>query len=132
MTQNIDRYFVLAGLVFAGAGLVLGNVMGESGDHSQMPTHAHIMLAGFVFSFIYGAAYRLWPALKSGWMPIAHFVLHILGAFLMITGLFFVYGGMASEESVLIFFITGPLGIILGWLFFIVWFFLKGKGPITA
>ena len=56
----MDRRFVLTGLGFGILGMILGIWMAASHNHSQMPTHAHIMLVGLVLSFIYGVCHRLW------------------------------------------------------------------------
>mgnify|MGYP000073692566 CR=1 FL=1 len=127
MVARLDRYFVLTGLVFAGIGLMLGEHMGRTGNHGQMPTHAHIMLAGFVMPVIYGALYRLWPTLKAGRLPLVHYALHLLGALALIIALYLYYGGIAEEASLIALFAAGPAGIILGLLLFLVLFFLKGK-----
>ena len=56
----MDRRFVLAAFGYAILGLGLGLFMGISQDHGQMPTHAHIMLVGFVISFIYALCHKIW------------------------------------------------------------------------
>jgi len=132
MTAKLDRYFIIVGLIFAGAGLFLGENMGRTGDHGQMPTHAHIMLAGFVFSVIYGALYRLWPSMKAGLMPPAQFVLHLIGAVALITALFLYYGGIAEEAQLIPLFVVGPAGIILSWLLFLILFLMKGTDARPA
>ena len=70
MTRNIDKYFVLIALVYAIAGMLLGNVMGGSGDHTQMPTHAHINLVGWVSMALFGVFYHIWPQMKTGILPL--------------------------------------------------------------
>jgi uncharacterized protein involved in response to NO len=42
-------FFTLA-IAFAIVGMIMGLSMGISQDHSQYPTHAHIMLAGVSFA----------------------------------------------------------------------------------
>ena len=65
MTKNIDNLFFLVGLLLLSGGMVLGEVMGMSGNHALMPVHVHINLAGGVFCCLFGIAYRLWPALNA-------------------------------------------------------------------
>ena len=48
----MDRKFVISALCYALLGMVLGIHMAASKDHGQFVTHAHIMLVGFVVSFI--------------------------------------------------------------------------------
>lgn len=119
MTSKIDQWFVLAGLVFAGFGLFLGEHMGRTGDHSQMPTHAHIMLAGWVFAALYGLVYRAWPAMKAGLVPVVQFALHVFGGASM-TGALFVYvalQGASGPHEIAI--IAGVFAILAGWALFV-------------
>jgi hypothetical protein len=80
MAQRIDKWFVASALVFAIAGLVIAAHMGQSRDTSQMFVHAHLLVAGFLMSSVYGLCYRSWPVLKAGWFPLVHFAAHMLGA----------------------------------------------------
>ena len=47
MTGLAARYFGSA-IVYAILGMILGLVMGITHDHTQMPTHAHILVVGWV------------------------------------------------------------------------------------
>lgn len=100
MVQNMDKLFVLSGIFYAVAGMLLGNVMGATMDHSQMPTHAHIMLVGWGTMAIVGLIYRAWPGMKSGVMPLIHFGLHQVGALVMVIGLYLLYGQIVPEPSI--------------------------------
>ena len=53
MTQLASRFFGSA-IIYAVLGMTLGLVMGMTQDHSQMPTHAHLMLLGWVSFAIFG------------------------------------------------------------------------------
>lgn len=44
--KGLPASFFASAVVYAILGLILGNVMAASGDHSQMVTHAHMMLIG--------------------------------------------------------------------------------------
>lgn len=55
----MDRKFILTAFGYAILGLALGIHMAASKDHGQFVTHAHIMLVGFVLSFIYGLCHKL-------------------------------------------------------------------------
>ena len=129
MTANIDRYFVLVALCFAGAGLFLGENMGRTGNHVQMPTHAHLMLAGCVFAAIYGLVYRAWPALKTGVLPLVQFALHVLGSLVLTTGLFMIFGGRGEEGLPVVFAAAGSMAVILSWALFIVHFVRRSGRP---
>lgn len=130
MVANIDRYFVLVALCFAGAGLFLGEHMGRTGNHMQMPTHAHIMLAGCVFAALYGLFYRAWPSLKSGVLPIIQFALHCLGGVILTTGLFLIFGGQGETGIAVVFAAVGSVAIILSWAMFTL-HFIRRSGRVV-
>ena len=58
----IDRKFLLCGFAYAIAGMGLGIYMAASKNHALFIAHAHILLVGFVLSFIY--ALVLTPAVN--------------------------------------------------------------------
>ena len=60
MTQLASRFFGSA-IIYAVLGMTLGLVMGMTQDHSQMPTHAHLMLLGWVSFAIFGVFYQMFP-----------------------------------------------------------------------
>ncbi|MBW8824570.1 MAG: TonB-dependent receptor [Xanthomonadales bacterium] len=97
--MGIDRKFLLCGLFFAIAGLCLGIYMAISRNHAEMPAHAHIMLVGFVFSFIYATIHRLWLPGLVGKLKSIQFILHELGALLLAVGLLLLFSGHGSEDS---------------------------------
>ncbi|MDH2436053.1 TonB-dependent receptor [Pokkaliibacter sp. MBI-7] len=102
----MDRKFVMAGLGYALVGLALGIYMAASKNHSQLVTHAHIMLLGFVVSFIYGVCHRLWLQNVPVRMANLQFYIHQLGTLVLLIGLFCLFAGLVPEP------ILGPvLGI---------------------
>ena len=44
--HGLAKEFFLVGITFAIAGMMLGLQMTMSGDHVEMPVHAHVMVAG--------------------------------------------------------------------------------------
>ena len=57
--MSLDKKFVVWALSFAAVGLSLGIYMAATQNHSELVAHAHIMLIGFVVSFIYGIIHKL-------------------------------------------------------------------------
>ncbi|WP_417483040.1 TonB-dependent receptor [Maricaulis sp.] len=78
--------------------MTLGQIMGESGDHGQLPTHAHIMLVGGVLSITWGVLYKLLdlPARLIGLIQAAA---HHIGVGVMIVSLYSLYGGEGDPAS---------------------------------
>lgn len=132
MLKRLDALYIVVGLTFAGVGLLLGEHMGRTGDHSQMPTHAHIMLAGWVFAALYGLIYRAWPTLMTGVLPRIQFALHVAGALSMTTALFFMFGGAGHDSPAIAFAAAGAISIIAGWLLFLIIFITRaGKNDVA-
>lgn len=56
----LDRRFLLCGFAYAIAGMGLGIYMAASHNHALFVAHAHMLLLGFVVSFIYALIHKLW------------------------------------------------------------------------
>jgi len=96
----MDRKFVLTSLGYAIIGLALGIFMAASKDHGHLVTHAHIMLVGFVVSFIYALCHKLWLNNSKSKLAIAQFYIHQVGTFFLVLGLFLYYGKFVSLEAI--------------------------------
>jgi hypothetical protein len=92
------RLHLMLGLAWLVAGMLLGEHMGRTGDHGQMPTHAHIMLVGGVLPVLWALVYRTF-ALGQGIFAWLQTGLHHIGAMIMIVGLYLLYGPMAGDEA---------------------------------
>lgn len=102
----MDRKYLMTALGYGIIGLLLGIHMAMSKNHGQYVTHAHIMLVGFVVSFIYAACYKVWLPDADGGMVKAQWYLHLLGSIILTVGFFLMYGHFVEEA------VAGPvLGI---------------------
>ena len=90
--------------------------MGMSKDHTQFITHAHILLVGFVASFIYGVVHKLWLGENRSGLATTQFFLHHTAAIVMLCGLFLMFGKFASEETVGPILGIASIGVFLGML----------------
>ncbi len=119
----MDRKFILTSLIYAIAGLALGIFMAASKDHSHLVTHAHILLIGFVVSFIYGLCHKLWLNNLISKLSVAQFYIHQIGTLGVVIGLFLLYGNFVSLEAIdpylALFSITVFIGMILMTVLFI-------------
>jgi cbb3-type cytochrome oxidase subunit 1 len=95
MTGIAGRFFASA-LIYAILGMSLGLVMGMTQDHSQMPTHAHILLLGWVTFAIFGFFYHTFPSASDSRMASVHFWLAEIGFVMLIIGLFSIFGGRSA------------------------------------
>ena len=97
--MKIERIHLVLGLFWLLAGMALGQVMGESGDHSLRPAHAHIMLVGGVLSVLWAILYRVF-ALKAGVLAWIQTLTHQVGAAGMIVTLYLMYSGSGNPAVV--------------------------------
>jgi len=81
-------------------GLALGIYMAAIENHGQMVTHTHIMLVGFVVSFIYAVAHRSWLSDNSSGMPKTQYILHQVGTAGLVTGLYLLYGRHVEPATI--------------------------------
>lgn len=96
----MDRKFVLAGLTYAIIGVALGLFMAAKHDHGQLVTHAHILLVGFLVSFVYGLCHKLWLNNSTSKLAVVQFYLHQFGTAVLVVGLFLYYGRYVSLEAI--------------------------------
>lgn len=98
--QGVARNFFVFGIVLAVAGMLLGLSMAMSGDHGQMPVHAHTMVAGWLMSAIFGFFYHLFPAARQNKLAPVHFWLHAASIVVLVVSLYFVLAGNLAVEPV--------------------------------
>lgn len=96
----MDRKFIMTALVYAVVGMMLGIHMAASRDHGQFVTHAHIMLLGFVVSFIYGVCHKLWLNNTTSTLAIAQFYVHQAASLILVVGLFLLYGHFIEDATI--------------------------------
>jgi heme/copper-type cytochrome/quinol oxidase subunit 1 len=99
MTGLAARFFGSA-IIYAVLGMLLGLVMGMTHDHSQMPTHAHLLVVGWASFALFGVFYHLFPSAAEHRLAVAHFWLAQISFISLITGLFLLFSGQPSAEPV--------------------------------
>lgn len=99
--QGVARNFFTLAVIFAVVGMLLGLSMAMSQDHTQTPTHAHIMVLGWVTSSVFAFFYHLVPAARNSRLATVHFWLAAISSVVMMIGLYVLYGGNPSIEPVL-------------------------------
>jgi len=101
----VSNNFLRLGALSALVGMTLGVWMGANQDFVLRPVHAHINLLGFASMMLFGLFYRAFPAAGRGWLPMAHFVLSVIGFLILMPSLtlmllqrpLFLPGMIASE-----------------------------------
>lgn len=98
--MGFDRKYLVWALAYVVLGMGLGIYMAASKNHGQHITHAHILLVGFVVSFIYAVIHKLWLGETVSRLASVQFVVHQVGALMMFSGLFLLYGGFVPETQI--------------------------------
>jgi hypothetical protein len=116
---HIDRAFVGVALVWLMLGMFLGLYIGITQSNQFVPVHISMLLPGFVVLAIYGALYRLWPAMKDSGLAKAQFWLSTVAVLGQVLGTYqFVQSGgteMTIVASASVLAILG--GLLMVWLF---------------
>lgn len=115
MTGLASRFFGSA-LIYAVLGMTLGLVMGMTEDHAQMPTHAHILVVGWVSFALFGFFYHLFPAAASSRLAAVHFWLAEASLLILLAGLVQIFGG--RPEAGQPFAAAGSVGLLSSMILF--------------
>jgi hypothetical protein len=134
MKLNLDKRYLIWALSYAIVGLALGIYMGASQNHGELVTHAHILLIGFVVSFIYAIIHKLWLMKPSRGIANIQFVLHQAAAAALSLGLFLLYGNMVPQSVLAPILGVTSAGVLLGMLLmlYMVIRFGTGKAAISS
>jgi hypothetical protein len=92
--------FFASAILYGVAGMVLGLHMAISHDHGQMPTHAHIMVIGWLSFFAFGIFYHLFRDAEARKLARVHFWLAQLSMLGLAIGLGLTYGGQTHLEPI--------------------------------
>ena len=99
--QGVARNFFTMAVIYALVGMTLGLSMAMSQNHEQLPTHAHVMVLGWLMSAVFAFFYHLVPAARNSKLATIHFWLAAVSSVGMVVGLYILYGGNPSIEPVL-------------------------------
>ena len=98
--QGVARNFFILGIVMAIAGMMLGLKMAMTNNHVQMPVHAHIMVAGWLMSAVFGFFYHLFPVARQNKLATLHFWIHAVSIVVLTVSLYFVLAGNPGVEPI--------------------------------
>ena len=117
--RNIDRWFILIGLLYAIFGFAFGIWLGINERFELAPVHAHINLVGFASMVLFGLLYRA-LALAESKLALAHFLIYTIGAVLFLAGL-----PLAQSHQTIALAVIGSLSVLAGLLVFLANFLLN-------
>ena len=107
--QGVARNFFTLAIIYALCGMALGIHMAMSQDHSQMPVHAHTMVAGWLMSSVFAFFYHLFPAARDSMLAKIHFWLTAVSGIGLLVGLYFLLAGNPVDRAVCRHFVDGFL-----------------------
>lgn len=114
--HKIGKMFFTAALVYGLLGIALGLHMAISHDHAQMPTHAHILVIGWVSFAIFGLFYGSYGAATPAMLSRLHFWLAQISMAGLVIGLGLLYAGETRYEPIAA---AASLGYAASFLLFI-------------
>jgi hypothetical protein len=118
--QGVARNFFALAIIYALCGMALGLSMSITHDHSQMPTHAHTMAAGFLMSAVFAFFYHLVPQASSHRLAPLHFWLSAASGVVLLVGLYFLLAGATAVEPLvaagsMAFYASTLLFVVIAW-----------------
>lgn len=99
--QGVARNFFTLAIIYSLCGMALGIHMAISQDHSQMPTHAHTLVAGWLMSSVFAFFYHLFPAVARKKLAVGHFWLTAISGVGLLVGLYLLLSGHPAIEPLL-------------------------------
>jgi hypothetical protein len=98
--QGLGRAFFVSALLYGVLGMLLGLDMGIRHDHGQMPTHAHIMVIGWLSFAVFGLFYASYDHAVPKVLAKLHFWLAQVSLAGLVIGLWLIYSGKTQFEPV--------------------------------
>jgi uncharacterized protein involved in response to NO len=96
----IARGFFVSAILYGVLGMLLGLAMAILHDHGQRPTHAHIMVIGWLSFFVFGFFYQQFGAAMSRALSLVHFWMAQCALIGLIIGLWLIYSGKNQFEPI--------------------------------
>ena len=100
--KGLGRAFFASALVYGILGMLIGLHMGMSKDHAQTPTHAHILVVGWLSFAIFGLFYAAYEHAVPPLLARIHFWLAQVSLAGLAIGLWLLTAGRAQFEPVVV------------------------------
>ena len=98
--NKISKRFLLIAVIYGLVGMSVGLHMAIGDDHSQTPTHAHIMVIGWLSFAVFGMFYHMFEETAPKMFSTVHFWLSQLSFLGLVVGLWQLYSGNAGAEPI--------------------------------
>jgi hypothetical protein len=98
--NSIAKRFFFSSIFYGLLGMLLGLEMAITNNHGQMPTHAHIMVVGWVSFSLFGFYYLQFGKAAPRGLSQLHFWMAQCALVGMVIGLWLVYSGKTQYEPI--------------------------------
>ena len=126
--RGIARAFFISALVYGMLGLLLGIHMAIGQDRAQLPTHAHIMVIGWLSFAVFGFFYHFLGQAMPQLLASLHFWVAEASLIVIVTGLSLVFSGHTEFEPLAA---VGAIGYAGSFAVFVVGAILALRAPRT-
>jgi hypothetical protein len=122
--RGFARAFFVSALIYGLAGLLLGLDMGIRQDHTELPTHAHIMVVGWVSFAIFAFFYHWFGHAVPPLLASLHFWLAQASHLILVLGLWLIYAGHVEFDPLAA---VGSIGYLSSFAVFVVGAFIATR-----
>jgi hypothetical protein len=98
--KGIGKTFFASALAYGVLGMLLGLHMAIAKNHGQMPTHAHVMVIGWLSFAVFGLFYALYENAVPKLLARLHLWLAQVSFAGLVIGLWLIYSGRAQYEPI--------------------------------
>ena len=126
--RGIARAFFISALVYGMLGLLLGIHMAIRQDRAQLPTHAHIMVIGWLSFAVFGFFYHFFGQAMPQLLASLHFWVAEASLIVIVAGLSLVFSGHTEFEPLAA---VGAIGYAGSFAVFVVGAILALRAPRT-
>ena len=98
--SNVSRGFLTTSVIYGILGMVLGLHMAISQNHGQMPTHAHMLVVGWVSFALFGLFYHQFDKNIPQIFAKVHFWLAQTSFATLIVALYILYSGNEAGDPI--------------------------------
>jgi len=113
--QGIGKAFFISALVYGVLGMLLGLEMAMRKNHGQMPTHAHVMVIGWLSFAIFGLFYSAYGSAVPKLLALVHLWLAQISLAVLVIGLYLIYSGKTQFDPLAA---IGSMGYAVSFLVF--------------
>ena len=115
--RGFGKAFFATALIYGVLGILLGLHMAMSKNHGQLPTHAHILVIGWVSFAIFGLFYSAHGHAVPKLLATLHFWLAEISFAALVVGLWLLYEGYGQYEPIAA---VSSLGYAASFLIFVI------------